>query len=381
MLVQILVVVTFQIYLKAAKSFIFPENRPHVLTMSTSTKEPLLVRAYNGEAVERIPVWLMRQAGRYMEDFRKYSEKYSFRERSETPDIAIELSLQPWRRFQVDGVIMFSDILTPLPALGVDFTIIEGKGPKIHHPISTAGDVDKIGKMHDPQLQIPFIEKILKELSVQTPESVALIGFIGAPWTLAAYSVEGGHSKLCKKMKKLCTEDPVLAHRLLQKYTDALCIYASYQIASGAQVLQVFESWAHHLTEQQFITFAKPYADRIALHLKAHHPKIPLVYFANGGSCFLNHQKSMNFEALSIDWRISMSTARSIVGSSKVLAGNIDPTVLYSSKENIEHAVRRCIQEAEGKHVLNLGHGVEKDMSEENVHFLVTTTRQLSSKI
>ncbi len=192
-----------------------------------------------------------------MADFRKYSERYKFRERSETPEIAIELSLQPWRRFGVDGVIMFSDILTPLPALGVDFTIVEGKGPKIAQPLRSADDIAVLRPMHDVETQVPFLAPIIKSLRSEVEGKAALIGFIGAPWTLAAYSVEGGHSKLCKHIKGLCLEQPALARSLLDKYTEALCTYASYQIACGAQVLQVFESWAHHLSEEQFLVYAK----------------------------------------------------------------------------------------------------------------------------
>ena len=206
------------------------------VTTGTSKDADILIRAYRGEKVERTPVWLMRQAGRYMADFRQYSEKYPFRQRSETPEIAIELSLQPWRSFGVDGVIMFSDILTPLPALGVDFTIVEKKGPKILNPLRNKADVDALKPMHDVATQVPFLGPILSSLRKETEGKTSLIGFIGAPWTLVAYSVEGGHSKLCPHIKKMCLENPDLAHAMLRKYTDALCVYASYQIESGAQV-------------------------------------------------------------------------------------------------------------------------------------------------
>lgn len=332
----------------------------------------ILVRAYKGEETNRSPVWLMRQAGRYMAEFRNYSEKYPFRTRSETPDIAIELSLQPWRRFKVDGVILFSDILTPLPALGVDFTIIEGKGPKISQPIRSLDQVQKLSKLVDIDKQLPFIRPILNTLRDETKGKTSLIGFIGAPWTLAAYSVEGGHSKLCRHMKTMCLENPTMAHALLDHYTTALCDYAAYQISCGAQVLQVFESWAHHMSEDMFDRFAKPYADRVAHFLHHKYPHVPIIYFANGGSAFLRSQFDMAFDAWSIDWQISMASARKIAGPTRVLAGNIDPIVLYGSEKVIETAVKECIDGAgKGKHVMNLGHGVEKDMSEDAVASLV----------
>jgi len=331
----------------------------------------LIVRTLKGEDVERPPVWLMRQAGRYMADFRKYSEKYSFRMRSETPEIAIELSLQPFRSFGTDAVIMFSDILTPLPALGVDFGIIPGKGPKIENVLRTADDIAGLKPMHDVETQVPFLGPILKSLRNELEGKTTLIGFIGAPFTLAAYSVEGGHTKLCPNMKKMCFDDPALAHTLLDKYTEALCTYASYQIESGAQVLQIFESWAHHLGEEQWLEFAKPYANRIAAYLKEKHPDVPVSYFANGGSVYLDAQNDMSVDGLAVDWKIDMASARKVVGADRVLIGNVDPMSLYGSEENIRTQVRSCIGKAGRKHVLNLGHGVEKDIPEENVGIFV----------
>lgn len=331
----------------------------------------LLVRTLQGEKTERAPVWLMRQAGRYMAAFREYSEKYPFRMRSETPEIAIELSLQPWKAFDVDGVIMFSDILTPLPAMGVDFSIIPGKGPKIENLIRTKDDVKNLKPMHDVETQVPFLGPILKNLRKETEGKTTLIGFVGAPFTLCAYSCEGGHSKLCPNMKKMCYENPELAIEMLDKYTDMLCTYASYQIESGAQVLQIFESWAHHMSEDLFVAFAKPAANRLATYLKDKHPDVPVVYFANGGSVYLNAQTDMNVDSLAIDWKISMPHAREIVGNDFVLTGNVDPIILYGSEDKIRNAAKQCIQQANGHHVLNLGHGVEKDIPEENVGMFV----------
>lgn len=332
----------------------------------------LLVRAFKGEKTERTPVWLMRQAGRYMAAFREYSEKYPFRQRSETPEIAIELSLQPWRAFGTDGVIMFSDILTPLPAMGVDFTIIPGKGPKIMDPIKSKADIEAISVLQDPATQVPFLKEILGSLRKETEGKTSLIGFIGAPWTLAAYSVEGGHSKLCQNMKKMCLEDPVLAHTMLKKYADSLCIYASHQIDSGAQILQIFESWSHHMGEEMWVAFAKPYASQVAKYLKEKHPDVPVVYFANGGSAYLHAQTDMPVDGLSLDWKISMNHARKIAPNT-VLAGNVDPVVLYGSDENIRKAARHAIDN--GCDVLNLGHGVEKDTREEAVGIFVDEAR------
>eukprot|EP00598_Pedospumella_elongata_P013232 CAMPEP_0185000208 /NCGR_PEP_ID=MMETSP1098-20130426/67570_1 /TAXON_ID=89044 /ORGANISM="Spumella elongata, Strain CCAP 955/1" /LENGTH=363 /DNA_ID=CAMNT_0027527347 /DNA_START=112 /DNA_END=1203 /DNA_ORIENTATION=+ len=354
-------------------------------TLATKMSKPnyadLLIRTLKGLPVERTPVWLMRQAGRYMADFRKFSEKYAFRDRSETPEIAIELSLQPWRRFGVDGVILFSDILTPLPAIGIDFTIVPGQGPKILKPLRSGDNIRSLSAIVDTERQVPFLGPTLKALRKETEGRTALIGFIGAPWTLAAYSVEGGHSKLCTKFKRMCLEDPALATLLLEKLADSLCTYASYQIESGAQILQIFESWAHHLSQEQFVLFAKPYAARIARYLKEKHPDVPVVYFANGGSVYLQEQLDLGADALAVDWRISMQQARAVVGADTVLTGNVDPMVLYGSEANIRSAVGKCIEQAGrgGKHVLNLGHGVEKDTPEHAVQIFVDAARELSA--
>lgn len=343
------------------------------ITPTPASEHDLLVRAFRGEKTERTPVWLMRQAGRYMAEFRKYSEKYPFRQRSETPEIAIELSLQPWRAFKTDGVIMFSDILTPLPAMGVDFTIIPGKGPKIQNPVKSRGDIEAITVLQDVGTQVPFLKEILGSLRKETEGKTSLIGFIGAPWTLAAYSVEGGHSKLCQNMKKMCLEEPALAHMMLQKYADSLCIYASHQVDSGAQILQIFESWSHHMGEEMWEAFAKPYASQVAKYLKEKHPDVPVVYFANGGSAYLHAQTDMPVDGLSLDWKISMKHARKTAPNT-VLAGNVDPMVLYGSDENIRKAARHAIEG--GCDVLNLGHGVEKDTREEAVGIFVDEARR-----
>lgn len=290
---------------------------------------------------------------------------------------------------------MFSDILTPLPAMGIDFTIVPGKGPKIRDTIRDERDLDRISVLTDVEREVPFLGPILQvsgspsvrasltpsqALRKETEGKTTLIGFIGAPWTLVAYSVEGGHSKLCAEMKRMCNEAPALAHAVLGRYTDSLCLYASHQIENGAQVLQVFESWAHHLTEQQFNEFAKPYADRIASYLKARHPEVPVVYFANGGSCFLHSQSDMAYDALAVDWRISMAHARRVVGESRILQGNVDPIVLYGSEERIFSAVEEVLREAGGRHVLNLGHGVEKDTPESAVAAFVNAAKSIRTR-
>jgi uroporphyrinogen decarboxylase len=338
----------------------------------------LLVRVAKGEVGERTPVWLMRQAGRYMADFRAYSDKYGFRMRSETPEIAIELSLQCWRAYGMDGVIMFSDILTPLPAMGVDFDVIKGKGPVITTPLRTEEQIKALQPLEDPGLQLPFVGETLRELRKETEGRCSLIGFVGAPLTLAAYSVNGAANKHCFETKKMMLHRPDLLHALLDHYAVAIGHYACHQVEQGAQMIQYFESWAHHLSPPQFEEFAKPYANKAMRILREKHPEVPVVYFANGGSSYLERQKDMECDNICIDWGIDLDVARQRLGSQYAVSGNIDPMVLFGPEKTIREEVRSVIMRGggPGRHLLNLGHGVIQGTPEESVAYLVDEAKR-----
>ncbi|KAG8464003.1 hypothetical protein KFE25_000171 [Diacronema lutheri] len=329
----------------------------------------ILLRVARGEKAERTPVWMMRQAGRYMKDFRAISTKYPFRQRSETPDLAVELSLQPWRAFGVDGVIMFSDILTPLPGMGIDFDILPGKGPLIPKPLRSLADIRAtVRPMTDPASSHAFIGEILGSLRKETDGKCTLLGFVGAPWTLAAYAIEGGSTKNCEHAKRMMFEAPDALDALLESITNSIIEYASYQIRSGAQIMQLFDSWGQHLSPTQFVRFAKPFAERVTVELQARHPGTPIIYFAHGSSGYLELQKDMSADMLSLDWRCDMRTARRTLGASVKVAGNIDPLILFAPEPQIRAAVRQCIDDAGGRgHVLNLGHGILQGTPEVNV--------------
>jgi len=344
----------------------------------------ILVRAARGEVVERTPVWLMRQAGRYMSAFREYSDVIGFRERSETPDYAVELSLQCHRAFGMDGIIMFSDILTPLPCLGIDFDVVKGTGPVITTKIRTAEDVANLPK-YSFEEKLPFIKEILGRLSVEAEErNTALIGFVGAPFTLASYTVEGKSSKHCLETKKLLMqaemEENSCMPDFLEKLAEMIGDYACHQIEAGAEMIQVFESWAHQLSPANFEKFAKPAAEKAIRIIKERHPTVPIVYFANGGSAYLELQKDMSADMICIDWGVDMATARATLGD-KPVSGNLDPTILFGSKEQIEGAVRDCIDGAggSGHHLLNLGHGVMQGTPEVAVKWLVDECKRYRS--
>lgn len=342
----------------------------------------ILVRAARGERVERTPVWMMRQAGRYMEAFREYSDRIPFRERSETVEYAVELSLQCHRAYGMDGIIMFSDILTPLPCLGIDFDVVKGSGPVITTKIRTEQDVNDLPHFSFEE-KVPFIRDILNVLSKEAEDAnTSLIGFVGAPFTLASYTIEGKSSKHCLTTKKLMMSDEAGESKCMTLFLDRLAQlvgeYGCHQIESGAQVIQVFESWAHQLSPKQFEQFAKPAAKKAISIIKEAHPNVPVIYFANGGSSYLELQRDMGADMICVDWHVDMAQAREILGRDVPVSGNLDPTVLFGTKEQIEQAVRDCIDKAggPGMHLLNLGHGVMQGTPEDAVGWLVDEVKR-----
>lgn len=341
---------------------------------------PLLLRAARGEAVERTPVWLMRQAGRYMAAFREYSDKYAFRVRSETPEIAIELSLQPWRAFKPDGVIFFSDILTPLPALGIEFDVVKGLGPRIAEPVRDAARVASLKKLTDPAEQgLSFTGKTLSALRAELEGTKAtLLGFVGTPWTLAAYSVEGKADKECRQTKQMMLHSPATLHALLDHLTTSLVEYASYQIASGAQVIQLFDSWAHHLTPSQFAEFSLPYANRLASALKQRYPDVPVIFHANGGTGKLGLMANgaCAADVVGLDWGATMRDARRELGDRTMVQGNVDPMLLFAPRDVLVRETEACLLEAgPSGHILNVGHGVPQGCPESGVAAFCETAR------
>ncbi len=347
--------------------------------MGISAHEPHLLRAARGEIVDRPPVWMMRQAGRYMKAYRDLREKYpSFRERSEIPEVAIEVSLQPWRAFQPDGVILFSDIVTPLPGLGIDMDIAEGKGPIIHAPIRTQQQVDNLTPLN-PDESLPFIKTILQALRQEVGNKSTVLGFVGAPWTLAAYAVEGKGSKTYSVIKNMAFSDPTILHQLLEKFAGAIATYIRYQIDCGAQVVQMFDSWAGQLSPQDYDTFALPYQKMVFDKVKQTHPDTPLILLVTGCAGILERMGNSGADIISVDWTVDMADARQRLGKSMKVQGNLDPGVLFGSKEFIRDRVYDTVRKAGNwGHILNLGHGVLPETPEDNVRFFFETAKELT---
>jgi uroporphyrinogen decarboxylase len=344
--------------------------------MTGLTEVPYLLRALKGEQLPRPPVWMMRQAGRYMKIYRDLREKYpSFRERSENPDLAIEISLQPFRAFAPDGVIMFSDILTPLPGIGIPFDIIESRGPIIDPPIRTMEQVQKLTPF-DPDASLPFIRTILGTLRQEVGNRATVLGFVGAPWTLAAYAIEGKSSKDYATIKRMAFSEPAILHAFLEKLADAIAAYVRHQIDCGAQVVQMFDSWAGQLSPQDYDTFALPYQQRVVQQVKQTHPDTPLILYISGSAGVLERMGQSGVDVVSVDWTVDMADARRRLGPNLMVQGNMDPGALFGSQAFIRDRVLDTIRKAGPTgHIMNLGHGIISTTPEENAAFFFETAK------
>ena len=315
-----------------------------------------------------------------MKVYRDLRQKYpSFRERSENPDLAVEISLQPFYAFKPDGVIMFSDILTPLPGIGIPFDIIESKGPVFEHPIRTQAQIDALIHL-DPEASLPFIREILTTLRKEVNDGQAtVLGFVGAPWTLAVYAIEGKSSKDYTIIKSIAFSQPEMLHRFLGKLADAIALYVRYQIDSGAQVVQIFDSWAGQLSPEDFQTFALPYQQRVVEQVKATHPDTPLILYVNNSVGVLELMAHSGVDIVSVDWTVDMAVARQRLGANMGVQGNLDPCVLFGDKEFIRDRILDTVSKAGNRgHILNLGHGVLQNTPEENVACFFETVKQLN---
>jgi len=344
--------------------------------MAEPDGEPLLLRAARAEPLERPPVWLMRQAGRYMRAYRELRDRYpDFRQRSEDPAIATEISLQPWRAFAPDGVILFSDILTPLPGIGIPFTIAEGQGPVVDPPIRTREQIQRLHAL-DPETSLPFIRQILQALRQEVGNRAAVLGFVGAPWTLAAYAIEGQTSKHYTHIKGMAFSQPELLHAFLAQLADAIAVYVRYQIESGAQLVQLFDSWAGTLSPADYEAFALPYQQRVVRQVKATHPQTPLILYVSGSAGVLDRLPRSGVDVVSLDWHVDMAEARARLGDVPV-QGNLDPGVLFGSQATVRDRALETIRKAGTQgHIFNLGHGVLPGTPEENVACLFETAKQ-----
>ncbi|KAG1666180.1 hypothetical protein FOA52_012027 [Chlamydomonas sp. UWO 241] len=330
---------------------------------------PLMLRALRGEEVERPPVWMMRQAGRYMKVYQDLVKKYpTFRERSERVDLSVEITLQPWHAFKPDGVVLFSDILTPLAGMNIGFDF-NSRGPVIADPIRTMEQVKKVSKLN-PDEAVPFVGEALRQVSAEVGNGAAVLGFVGAPFTLASYIVEGGSSKNFENIKRMAFSTPDTLHALLDKLADNVADYCRYQADNGAQVIQIFDSWASQLMPQDFDIFAGPYIKKVIDSFKKTHPHVPIILYISGGGGLLERMAECKPDCISIDQSVDLVDGIKRIGKDFAIQGNMDPGVLFGSKETIEERVMDVVNKARSqgvRHVMNLGHGVLPGTPEENV--------------
>lgn len=334
-------------------------------------KNDLYIRALKGEAVERPPVWMMRQAGRYLPEFRALRHKYSFFERVETPELAAEITIQPIDIIGPDAAIIFSDILVIPQALGYEVTMHEGEGPRLPKVVTSLEDVQKIevGDMRD---RLHYVLEAIRLTNKGLDGRVPLIGFAGSPWTILCYMIEGKGSKDYHKAKAFCFTQPQAAHLLLQKITDATIDYLNAQIEAGAHAVQVFDSWGGLLSPQDYETFSMQYLRKIDANVKA----APLVLFGKGCGFALADMAKTSAAALGIDWTIRPEEARRLVGSEITLQGNFDPSFLYAPIPEIEKRTREMLNAfGKDKYIANLGHGILPDIPVAHAQAFVNTVK------
>jgi len=336
-------------------------------------KNDLLLRALRKEKVERPPVWMMRQAGRYLPDYIKLREKYDFFTRVQTPELATEITLQPVQQVGVDAAIIFSDILVIPQAMGVEVLMEEGKGPSLPNVIKSQKDIDAL-ITDNVEEALSYVTKALTLTKRELNGRVPLIGFAGAPWTILCYMVEGKGSKTWDKAKQFCYTETNLAHQLLQKITDTTIAYLQAQAIAGAEVLQVFDSWSGCLSPGDFKAFAQPYLLQIADALK---DVAPIILFPKGSWYALKELSNSSAAGLGLDWCISPKMARELTGNKIVLQGNFDPAKLLMPVSEIKKAVKEMINEfGVQNYIANLGHGITPNVPVENAKAFVEAVKE-----
>jgi len=337
-------------------------------------KNDLLLRAARGENIERYPVWLMRQAGRILPEYRAVRNSLSgFKELVETPALAAEVTIQPVDHLDVDAAIIFSDILVIPEAMGLEYQMVEKIGPFFEKTIKNEADLEKHGHFEfNVEDRLGYVKEAIEITKKELNGRVPLIGFAGAPWTIFCYMVEGGGSKTFSEARKMLYQNPTLAHELLNRITEVTIRYLKMQIKAGADLVQVFDSWAGILGQKQYEEFGLIYMNRIADAIN----EVPITLFAKGAYAALPNLANSNCNTLGLDWNMNAKEVRKIVGENKTLQGNLDPCALYSSHEEIKRLTINMLDSFESKrHIVNLGHGVYPDIDPNKVKTFIKTVK------
>ena len=337
-------------------------------------KNDLILRAAKGEMTERYPVWLMRQAGRILPEYRAVRNSLSgFKELVETPELAAEVTIQPVDILDVDAAIIFSDILVVPEAMGLEYQMIEKKGPWFEETIRSIDDLKKVDLTIDVEERLSYVLEAIKITNKELGGRVPLIGFAGAPWTIFCYMTEGQGSKTFSIARKILYTNPALAHELLDSITTVTIDYLKAQVKAGAHMLQVFDSWAGILGPDQYEEFGLRYLKRIADAIT----EVPLTLFSKGAHHSYTALAHLDCNTIGVDWQIDIRKARELIGDSKTLQGNLDPCALYASHENVAEYTNKMLNSFENKrHIVNLGHGVYPDVDPEKVKTFVQTVKE-----
>lgn len=353
--------------------------------MTTPLKNDRLLRALARQPVDRTPIWIMRQAGRYLPEYRATRQQAGgFMDLCRSADLACEVTLQPLERFELDAAILFSDILTIPDAMGLGLKFVSGEGPVFEHPVRTATDIARLPRP-DMGSDLGYVMNAVSTIRKALDGRVPLIGFTGSPWTLACYMVEGSGSKDFAKVKGLVYSDPKAAHQLLDKLAETIIDYLNAQIEAGAQALMIFDTWGGVLTPHDYREFSLQYMQRIVDGLnreQADGSYVPVTLFTKGGGQWASAMADTGADGIGLDWTVTLDTIRAEVGDRVALQGNLDPSVLYASDEVIEQEVARILKEfgPHPGHVFNLGHGIHQYVNPDKVKVLVDAVHRLSAR-
>ncbi|MFL1908642.1 uroporphyrinogen decarboxylase [Plesiomonas shigelloides] len=348
----------------------------------TTLQNDRYLRALLREPVDMTPVWMMRQAGRYLPEYRATrAEAGDFMSLCKNPELACEVTLQPLRRFALDAAILFSDILTIPDAMGLGLYFETGEGPRFERPVRSLADVQKLG-VPDPEQELGYVMDAVRTIRRELKGAVPLIGFSGSPWTLATYMVEGGSSKAFTRIKKMMYAEPQTLHLLLDKLADSVIVYLNAQIRAGAQSVMVFDTWGGALTGRDYREFSLHYMHKIVDGLLRENDgrRVPVTLFTKGGGQWLEAIADTGCDAVGLDWTTSLADARARIGSRVALQGNMDPSMLYAPPARIEQEVASLLAEfgTGTGHVCNLGHGIHPDVDPAHAGVFVEAVHRLS---
>jgi uroporphyrinogen decarboxylase len=336
------------------------------------------LKACRKESVDCTPVWIMRQAGRYLEEYRAVRAKHSFIEVCKTPELVVEITLQPIRRFELDAAIIFADILLPLEKMGIEFEFTKGDGPQIKNTVRTRADVAKMRAI-DPMEEMAYLMDAIRMVKRELNGRVPLIGFSGAPFTLASYITEGGGSRNYVFTKSMMYREPDTWHLLMEKLTDMAIVYLNDQIKAGAQAVQVFDSWVGCLSSADYREFVLPHQRRLMASLDT---SVPHVHFAFGASHLLPLIREAGGDVLGLDWRMEIDAAWKVLDYEPGIQGNLDPVALYGSRDYIKRRVAEILARVGNRngHIFNLGHGILPTVPPDNAKYMIDLVHELSAR-